>query len=413
MTVTDRLLLLASSDDYLLGEALADAVSAACRELGVEGPELLPDDVTPDAVAVELENPSLFSPRRVLVVRDAAPFLEPTSARRGVGRAPSPDPLVQALAAGVPDDLGLVMAARCDAKPGGDLVAAVSRHGRFHWIPIPPPPKPWEEATLSEEQVAVLRSVLRRAVPEARFAPCAENLLLDRLGFAPRLLVEEARKLATAAGAGGTVDEELVLRLAPPQERSLSSVHDAMLARDPGPVISYLAAAAAGLPVNDWRGLRLDNEKVAPAVLGQVASLLEKLLDLRLLARELGLEAELDPARTAHQRWHAGVFKTRLAPALEARLVEDGPASPVNAAKPPTTWFLGRLFAAAGRYREEELVAALSTAGAAEVAVRGDLALEAVCAWVGQLLERPASSRARPPRGSAGAGLPGRGGATR
>lgn len=408
MTVTGRLLLLASSDDYLLGEALADEVSAACRELAVEGPEVLPDDVTPDAVAVELEYPSLFSPRRVLVVRDAARFLEPTSERRGGGRAPSVEPLVQALAAGVPDDLALIVAARCDAKPDGDLVAAATHHGRFLWIPVPPPPKPWEEAVLSDEQVAVLRSVLRRAVPEGRFAPAAETLLLERLGFAPRLLVEEARKLATAAGAGGTVDEDLVHRLALPQERSLDAVQNAVLKRHLGALMDLLAAAAAGLPINDFRGQRLDPDRVGPAVLAQVANLLEKLLDLRLLARELGHEVDLAPARTGTDRWYQRMFKPRLAPALEARLTEDGAASPLNAGKPPSTWVLGRLFAAAGRYREEELVAALSSAGATEVAIRGDLPLEALSAWLGQLLEPAPAGPERPPRGGEGKDNPGR-----
>jgi len=393
--VTDRLLLLASTDDYLLAEALAEAVESVCRELEVDAAEQLPDGLTPEAVAVELENRSLFSPRRVLVVRNAAPFFERASGR-SLGAAPSTELLVQALAGGVPDDLALVMAARCDVKPGGDLVETITRHGNLRWIPMPPPPKPWEEAVLSGEQVALLRSVMRRAAPGVRFAPGAESALLERLGFAPRLLVEEARKLAIAAGPGGTVDEELVLRLAPPKEHSLSSVHAAVLARDPGPVTGYLAAAAAGLPVNDWRGQRLDSNGVAPAVLGTVAGLLEKLLDLRLLARELGLGDELSPARTGTDRWYQRVFKPRLAPPLEARLAEDGDASPLNAPKPTGTWNLGRYFAAAGRYREEELVAALSRVGPTAVQVRGELPVEAVLAWVGLLLEPPSAGRGRP-----------------
>jgi hypothetical protein len=401
--VTDRLLLLASPDDYLLAERLAEAVETACRDLGVDHAEHLPDGVTPEAVAVELENRSLFTPRRVLVVRDAAPLLDSAAGRRG-GGTPSAEPLVQALASGVPDDLALVMAARCDAKPGGDLVAAITRYGSLQWIPVPPAPKPWEEAVLSAEQVELLRSIMRRAVPNARFTPAAESTLLDRLGFAPRLLVEETRKLAMAAGPDGTVDEELVLRLAPPQEWSLNRVHDAVLARDPGPVMGYLAAAAAGLPVNDRRGQRLDSDGVAPAVLGTVAGLLEKLLDLRLLAGELGLAAELAPARTRADRWYQRVFKPRLAPALEARLAEDGDASPLNAPKPTGTWNLGRYFAAAGRYREEELVAALSRVGSAAVQVRGELPLEAVLAWVGPLLEPAPMARRGPSRGGAGSG---------
>lgn len=411
--MTDRLVLLASTDDFLLAEALAEAVDTVCRELGVDGAEQLPDAVTPDAVAVELENPSLFSPRRVLVVRNAAPFLEPTSEVRGRGRAPSPDPLVQALAAGVPDDLALVMAARCDAKPAGDLVAAITRHGRLEWIPVPPPPPPWEETVLSKEQVALLRSVLRRAVPEARFAQGAEALLLDRLGFEPRLLVEEARKLATAAGAGRTVDEDLVRRLAPPQDRSLAQVQDALLQRDPGAVLALVAAAAGGVPVTNWRGERVDPESLGPTLLNMVCAHMEKLLDLRLLARELGLEAELAPARTGADRWYQQVFKPRLAPALEARLAEDGAASPLNSGKPTGTWKLGQLFAAAGRYREEELVTALSQVAAPAVQVRGELSLEAVAAWFGPLLEPPATDRTRPTRGGPGAGPPRPGGASR
>ena len=62
---------------------------------------------------------------------------------------------------------------------------------------------------LSDEQCEVLRGVLAREAGEVRFTPAAERLLFDRLGFAPRLLAQEGRKLA-AASAAETVDEDLV-----------------------------------------------------------------------------------------------------------------------------------------------------------------------------------------------------------
>ncbi len=52
---------------------------------------------------------------------------------------------------------------------------------------------------------------MNKAAGSTRFTPAAERLLMERLGFAPRLLAQEVRKLA-AASAGGEVDENLVRR---------------------------------------------------------------------------------------------------------------------------------------------------------------------------------------------------------
>jgi len=384
----DLLHLLASSDDYLLEQKLNETVERLCEHLQVEAPEVLADDVLPEGVAVAVCSPSLFSPRQVLVVADARAWVETSAPPGGTGKVGAVDaePLARALDDGLPDGVALVVAVWCGGQPKGRLVDAVKKAGVVSWIPVPPPPKPWEDVVVSEEQATVLRGVLRRAAGDARFNRAAERLLLERLGFAPRLLAQEVEKLATAAGAAGEVDEELVRRLTFPRERSLEAVRDAILKRDGAGLYELLAAAAAGRPLRGWRGERVDGEALPQILLGSVASLLQQLLYLRRLAAELDIEAEMEPRKTAAGGWYSRSFKGGLAKQVLRHLKND-PASPLlRRGKPPTEWTLGQLFSGAGRYRDRELVASLVGVGSTEVAVRGSLALEAVSGWLARLL---------------------------
>jgi hypothetical protein len=382
--IMSRLALIASRDDYLLEESVARAVDEAVASVGGVEPEVLPDDVTPETVAVELRSPSLFSPTRALVVPEVRSWL----------RAPAPpgaatderevdvEPLLSALADGVPEGVALVMGAWCGRRPKGPLVAAVESGGRFEWIPVPEPPKPWEDVTLSDEQRKALQRVLVKASQGVRFTADAERLLLERLGFHPRLLVQEARKLATAASDGGEVDEGLVRQLTFPRERSLEVVRDAVLRRDACALLDLIDAAAAGVPVRDWQGRQLDGGGLSTVVFAQVFNLVLQLLFLRRTAVAVGMEEELDPVRTSDRAWHSRQFKGRLAPLLLDRLRELSPTPLDRGGKLPTPWSLGGLFAGAGRYREDELVAALAAGGAVEANLRGPLAPEALSAWL-------------------------------
>ncbi len=378
--------LVACADDYLLEEALSEVVTSLCATLAVGAPETLPDDVTPEQLTLELCSPSLFSPHRVLLVRDASTWVEAKASERKHGKVDL-EPLLEVLEPGLPEGLALVLAARCDGPPRGRLTEMVEQRGGLRWVPLPPAPKPWEEVSLSDEQRQVLLAVRRRAAPAARFTREAEDLLLERLGFAPRLLAQETAKLAVSAGEG-EVDEELVRRLTFPAERSLEVVRDAILKRRGRALFDLLQAAVDGVPILDWRGERLDPDRLGSVVLAQVATLLGQMLYLRLLAADL--EDEMRPQQTSAASWFPRRFKSRLAPQLLERITADDSSLLTRSGKPPSPWTLGQLFAAAGRYRSEELVAALADASDVEASQRGNLGLEALSSWLSRTLVRAA-----------------------
>lgn len=383
-----RLALIASSNDYLVEESLREAVAAACDELGCAEPEAMPGDATPGQVALELRSPSLFSPTRVLVVHETRWWLETTTPIGALEEQRSSDlePLLEVLAEGLPEGTALVMGAWCGRKPKGPLVATVERSGDFRWIPLPTPPKPWEDVQLSADQRRVLSKLLAGAAGGARFEPAAETLLLERLGFDPRRLVQEAHKLVTAAGSG-VVSEPLVRRLTLPKERSLEVVRDAVLQRNAGPLLDVITAAAAGLTVNDWQGRPLSPDRLGSVLCGQMYNLLIQLLFLRRLAVTAGVSDEMRPGDTSGDAWYRSVFTPRVAPALIDHL-GDAAVTPLGRkGKPPTPWNLGQLFKGASMYEDDELVAALSACGALETAQRSAVGLEALTAWIAATFE--------------------------
>lgn len=380
-----RIRLIAASDDYLLEERLAVAVAEVCAQFGGVDPELQGDEATPESVATELVSPSLFAAERVLVAPDVRVWLDgaaPAGLKVPKTTAPDPGPLVQVLTEGAPDDTALIMGAWCGRKPTGPLVDAIDEAGTFEWIPLPPPPKPWEDATLSGEQIRVLTTILERASDGAAFSSRAKKMLLERLGFAPRLLVQEVTKLVGAA-AGNEVDEDLVRRLTFPRERSLEVVRDAVLGRRLEPLLDLVAAASAGAPVNTWQGQRVEPGGLGPILVGQVTSLLIQMCYLRQFAVSMGLESELSPAKTSRDGWYNRHFKPTLAPRLLPALKDDKP-SPLfrPGAKPPSPFVLGAVFAGAGRYSSDELVDAITESSRVEVAIRGEgTPLEMPAVW--------------------------------
>jgi len=384
-----RLALIASTDDYLLEEGLEDAVRQAQEALDGAEVERLPDSVTPEDVAVELRSPSLFAAARVLVVGEVRHWLDTTAPRGTLGgpgvvdEASPVAPLVAALSEGVPEGTALVMGAWCGRQPKGALVDAVAAGGHYRWVPVPERPKPWEDVQLSQDQRRMLSALLAREARQVRFESEAERLLLERLGFEPRRLVQEARKLAAAAGEDRVVDEGLVRRLVLPRERSLEAVRDGVLKRDPRPLLELIAAAADGISVNDWQGRPMPPERFGGALCGQVANLLGELLYLRRVADAAGLAAEMTPGRTADERWYPRVFSSQIAPVLAERLAAEEP-HPLRdrKGKPPSSWTLGQLFRAASLFDDDEIVAALAAAGEVELAQRGDLGLEALAVWI-------------------------------
>ena len=378
--------LIAASDDYLLEERLAAGVAEICRGLGEVEPEVQTDEATPESVAMELVSPSLFATQRVLVVPDAREWLggaPPPGIKTTKESPPDPQPLIHVLGEGLPEGMALVMGAWCGRKPSGELVAAMESAGSFEWIPVPPPPKPWEDAVLSSEQWKVLEAVLLRAAGDVSFNRRATRLLLERLGFAPRLLVQEVRKLAGAAG-DGEVDEALVRRLTFPRERSLEVVRDAVFKRKLKPLLDLVAAAGAGAPVNDWRGQRVELKGLGPILVAQVTNLLIQMLYLRRIAETSGIGREMAPDLTNREGWYNKHFRSHIAPDFLATLKEDAPSPLIRSgAKPPTPFSLGAVFSGAGRYSDDDLISGLADGSKIETQIRQEgYLLEVLTVWL-------------------------------
>lgn len=389
-----RVVLIASSDDYLLEESLDAAVAEASELLGGAEVERLPDTVTPEDVAVELRSPSLFATARVLVVGEVRRWLDTTAPRGALAGGGNEDvtPLVTVLADGAPEGTALVMGAWCGRQPKGPLADAVAEAGAIQWVPLPDPPKPWEDVALSRDQWRVLQGLLARAAGEVRFSREAERLLLERLGFDPRRLVQEARKLVAAAGADRVVDEELVRRLTFPRQRSLEVVRDGVLQRDPKPLLELVAVAATGVTVNDWQGRPITPDRLGSMLCGQVCNLLVEMLFLRRVAAGEGMVGDMDPGRTGDESWYRAVFSKRLGPRLRELIGEDGPTPLDRKGKPPSVWALGQLFRGAGHYDDDELTAALAAAGDVELAQRGPVGLDALAVWITRTMGTRADS---------------------
>ncbi len=313
--------------------------------------ETLPDNITPEDVAVELNSPSLFNPERVLLVPDASQWVIASSSPGGP-KLPSRKnakavdqlvhPLLNILEAGIPEGVALVMGVWCSAKPTGSLAKAVESLGSLKWIPTPEPPKPWEDCALSDAQKTALRRLMSRDTPTARFAPAAESLLFERLGFAPRRLIQETGKLAVAAGTDGLIDEALVRRLVLPREGSLEVLQDAILGRNARTAVKFLDDARRGLPIRDWSGGHIDERALGIRVFNLAIDTFTRMLYLRGAARVIGAEHELDPQKNSARSWYWSRPQTLTrSPELLRTWNPFGPSSSSSAAGTAETGTLG------------------------------------------------------------------------
>ena len=378
--------LIASSDDFLLEEQVREITRAASVAFGGVEPEFLPPETTPGDLATELCSPSLFAQQRVFVIADLNAWLEPQP--RGKAKKAADQsvldvtPVVGVLEEGLSEDISLVMGALCRSKPKGPLVKVVEAAGTFEWIPAPAPAKPWEDVDVSEDQGRILRGLLERVAGDVTFTPSAQKLLVHRLGYAPRLLIQEARKLI-AAHVDHAVDEDLVRALCFPKERSLEVVRDAVLEKRVTPILDLLVAAEAGIAVRDWQGQLIGADSVPHVIAAQVGSLFQQLLYLRRIAVRFGIDDELDPGRTGDKMWYPYQFKNRIGPKLLEHLQTDAP-SPVipPGKKPPSLFALGPLFRGAGHWADQELVDALAEFGEVEPGLRGKMPNEQLSVWL-------------------------------
>jgi hypothetical protein len=388
--------LIASSDEFLLEEQVREIARAASEDFGGVEPEFLAPEITPADLATELCSPSLFAPRRVFVLADLKLWVEPPprgKAKRGSDQETvDVTPVVGVLEEGLSEDVALVIGALCQRKPKGPLISAVDAAGTFEWLATPEPPKPWEDVDLSEEQERVLRVVLERVAGDVDFTPGARKLLMHRLGYAPRLLVQEARKLV-AAHVDRAVDENLVRALCFPKERSLEAVREAVLGKRVAPILDLLVAAEAGIAVRDWRGQLMAADKIPYVIASQVGSLCQQLLYLRRIAFRFGMGDELDPGRTGEGKWYPYQFKNRIGPSFLEHLKSDAPSPMIAPGKrPPSLFLLGQLFKGASQWLDDELVDALAGFGGVESGLRGKMPTEELSAWLVRTLGPRSSS---------------------
>lgn len=382
--------LIASSDDFLLEEQVREVTRAASESFGGVEPEVLPSEITPSDLATELCSPSLFAPQRVFVIPDLRTWVgAPAKGKAKKSGEPEPvdvTPVVGVLEEGLSPDIALIMGAWCKSNPKGPLVKAVSQAGTFEWLPGPDEVKPWEDLELSAEQEKVLRGVLARTAGDVKFSEGAKKLLMHRLGYAPRLLIQEAKKLV-AAHVDNTVDEDLVRALCFPRERSLEAVRDAVFDRQVTPILDLLAAVESGVPVRDWRGQLLTEDNVPFMIAAQVGSLCQQMLYLRRLAVRSGMERELAPERTKEPKWYPYRFKNGMGPDLLEHLKTDAP-SPMfgSGRKPPTLFSLGQVVKGASRWTDDELVDALAEFGEMEAGLRGTMSTPGLSVWLTRAL---------------------------
>lgn len=342
------LALLACPDDYLLEiERVAVETQWASAHPGGELKRLETAEV--DRLAGDLVSPSLFASARLLVVRDAAAVLEGKDRDRGKRAA---EALLACLKSSWDRDTSLLLCVTSSSEPRGVLADFVRAHGAVTWMPLPAPPKPWEDVRLSEEQRRTLKRLLERTVPPILAHPEVVEVLLDHFGFKPRQLVQAAERVLLA----GQLDaQQLRAELGPP-ERSIEEVEKALLERDRKRLARFLATLLAGGELVNWRGERISPGGVAPVLGATLHRLLRNALAMREVARRAGLAGELDPRRCAAPRWYATTFQKRLHPLLERQIGAEAGCELADA----SLWQRHRAFRLAAAYSDGELRRALA-----------------------------------------------------
>lgn len=343
-------MLLATGDDYLL-ELRRNDLEAEWRREHPDG-EVLAFDTAPAVtrLANELFCPSLFAPARLFVVRDAAALF-------GRERKADAAELAGLLESRRLADVCLILAAELPGPPEGPLTEVVRRLGEVRFLPLPPPPKPWERPGVTPLQREVLGDLLRRALPDLELPPETVDALCEAYGFEPRALVQAASRLALA----GELTPDAVRAQTGPGECTPRQIEDLLIARDGRGLAVLLARLSAGAALVDWQGEALDPGETAAFAARMLGRLLRQALALHCLAEGAGLARDLDPRRCAGEFWYPRTFKSAILPRLQAAIAADE-HSPLASLTP---WQLHRLFRLAAAYTPRELTAALARLGAA------------------------------------------------
>jgi hypothetical protein len=367
-----RLTLVASSDDYLLELERHDAV-AAWEAAHPDGESVTLDPAPgPAHLVQELVNRSLFSPARLVVVPNGAPYFSTRGEERGwaevLANALGPLPL---------GDATLLVTAAVAQEPKGPLAEVFRSRGELRYLALPPPPKPWEERiVVSEAQRALLGRIVQRVAPEVARHPEAVKELCEAYGFKVRELALAAERLAVA----GEFTPEAVRAQAGVGDCSVQRLESAIIERDRGAVTALLGRLSAGGSLVDWRGEAVDAGGVGPVLTGMLGRLARLGLAMRCHAQRCGLGKELDADRCRAQFWYGSTYKKRLHDQLMAD-AESAGSSPVAGMSP---WPAHRSFRVAAAYDDAELVELLD--GLARAGVERSPAREAVPALTPLLL---------------------------
>ncbi len=365
--------LLACPDDYLL-ELEREQIVSAWREACADGEVIhLDAQAGVSRIVQECITPSLFSGSR-LVLADASAL---------VGRsAKDAAPLAEAVASCSWRDVSLLLVAVTSSAPDGPLAEAVGRVGRVRWIPLPEPPKPWEEVRLSGPQRAALEGVVRRVAPDLLRHRDVMDALLDVHGFHPRELAQAAEALQLS----GEVSAAAVRASAGAGECALADLEKSLTRRDRAALAAFFAVLASGGRLLGFRGEAVGPDGYGQVLTGTVGRLLRHALAMRGHARAAGLERQLDPRACSGRGWYSSTFKARLLPAIEATL-EAAPESPL---KGMSAWQLHHKFRLAAAYPDAALLRALAAlSGCGAERARGGEAVGLVTPVVLSLVSAP------------------------
>jgi hypothetical protein len=337
------LILIAAADEYLLELTRTDLVQAWQRE-HPDG-ELISHDVAPaaDRLLQELSSPSLFASARLLSVRDASAYVD---AKKGA-HSKEGEILAKGLATLSFGPDALLLSVVSTTPPAGELPDLVRRQGELKHLPLPEPPKPWEEVRISPAQREVLAEVVRRVAPQVLGNADAFDALCEAHGFRPRDLAQAAQRLVL----GGEITPEAARIQAGAGECNPRDLEDALLARDRARLAHILGCLGSGASLVTWRGEAVEPERFGGFLAPVVGRLLRQALAAREHANRAGLGRELDARQCAQRGWYTRTFKSQILPRLEKDIAScDG--SPLQEM---TAWQLHRVFRLAAAYSSSEL----------------------------------------------------------
>lgn len=308
----------------------------------------------------ELQTPSLFASERLFLVPHAeAYFALPPKVSQG---------LLATLQGPFSGVLWLGLFAELSEAPKGPWAESLASLGELEHLSLPPPPKPWEDVRLSQEQRALLRKLLTEEAPELLAHQDVLDVLLETHGFSPRQLVQAAKDLL----ASQELSPEAARRSAGRQALSASELEKALQGDDWSLLAYRLAQLAEGAVLTTFRGGEVSGRKAAELAAGLCSRACLAALTVRLLAEKAGLAKELNPAKVSQASWYPREFRPRIYPKLLAAS-QDMPELGFADRSP---WSLQASFHLAASFPSGKLVAAL-----AELLRLGALRTEGLDPW--------------------------------